>query len=342
MLLLGPGPPVSSAQVGDQPDDPCPDRLTERVRRSPPARAWVRAARASGLPVGFYRVLRCDPPPHRPNLTVLPDALTTRVVVVKGRATGVRYLRGRTEETAHAGEVILSAGAIGSPHLLLLSGIGPAAHLREHGIDVILDSPLVGQGLQDHPALSVRWTVRRPAPAQVEAGGFTGAQDSSVPDLLYQVIGSLSVLITSLAEAARGTVALRSADPGDRPLVDTAYRVEDADLPRFLYGIEQLRAIASRRPLTRLISTEEEPGPGRDLRAYVRDRCAPAGDPTSTVAMGPGDAPLEPSLRVRGIGGLRVVDASAMPSAPRGSTGAPTIALAERAAALIVGPRPPG
>lgn len=374
-----------------------PLRVEDLRYKSPAVRAWVDAARAAGLPanrdfngaaqdgVGFYQVTQrrgrrwsavdayLRPALTRPNLTVLTGAVATSLAVEHGRATGVRYLLHGSRHLATGGEVILSAGAIGSPHLLLLSGIGPAEDLRRHGIEVVLDAPEVGRGLQDHPNLAVSWKVpskkaiwegfsrtnavlwealgRGPiASNAAEAGGFVRTRPGlSAPDLQYHVVSSpfedqgltepttreLTVLITPLAVGSRGAVTLRSRDPRHRPAIDPGYLSDPADLDLFLHGIRQCRQIALHDPLAVLVEGDNLPDGALAEVEFIRARCATAYHPTSTLAMGSGNAPVDPELRLRGLDGVRVVDASVMPEVPRGNTNAPTIMIAERAADIL-------
>jgi choline dehydrogenase len=386
-----------------------PLRVEDLRYKHPLTRAWVQSATQYGLAansdfngaeqdgVGFYQVthkggkrwstaagylrpaLVRSSHAARPNLTVVTDAMVTRVLIEDGRATGVRYeRRGVPVEARAEGEVLLSGGAVNSPQLLMLSGVGPADHLREHGIDVIADSP-VGQGLQDHPFVNVMFATPRvkglwelanvrnfalyqavargPYASNVaEAGGFVRTVDGlPAPDLQYHVLPTpfidqglvepsqrlLSVMVTAIAVASRGSLALRSASPYAKPLIDPAYLADKADLDILVAGIRQAREIAGTGRLAAMVGGEWAPGEQVDgdkaLADFVRRECATLFHPTSTCAMGGEDAVCDTELRVRGVEGLRVVDASVMPSVPRGNTNAPTIAIAERAADLIRG-----
>lgn len=380
-----------------------PLRVEDLRYRHPLTRAWVGSAKAYGLAanpdfngaeqdgVGFYQVTHrrgrrwstavgyLRPAMDRPNLTVVTDALATRVLIEDGRATGVRYeVRGEPLTARAEAEVLLSGGAVNSPQLLMLSGVGPADHLRAHGIDVVADSP-VGQGLQDHPFVNVMFATPRtknlwelanarsfalysalgrgPYASNVaEAGGFVRTVEGlPAPDLQYHVLPTpfvdqglvepsqrlLSVMVTAVAIASRGALTLRSASPYAKPLIDPAYLADKADLDILVAGIRQAREIAATGPLAGLLGGEWAPGEqaasDEDLAAFVRRECATLFHPTSTCAMGGDGAVCDPELRVRGVEGLRVVDASVMPVVPRGNTNAPTIAIAERAADLIRG-----
>lgn len=377
----------------------------------PLSEAWLDAARSSGLRgnddfngaeqdgVGWYQVTqrqgrRCStadaylrPAIGRDNLTVATGVLVTRVLIEGGRAVGVRYLhQGAVREVRARREVVLSSGAINTPHLLMLSGIGPADQLSEHGIDPLLDAPEVGGGLQDHPQCIMTW--RTPgarslweiwdgvAPDHValwqregrgplasvgsEAGGFVRSRaDLAAPDLQFNALpgprpdddmklpdwGGVSMVVGVIEVSSRGRVSLRSADPGTRPAMDPAYFANDAELDVLVAGVRQAREIVGYAPLACLNAGEYAPGEqmsdDEQLREWIRRNTVTMFHPTSSCAMGDTDqAVCDPALRVRGVDGLRVVDASVFPAVPRGNTNAPTIALAERAADLIRGNTP--
>jgi choline dehydrogenase len=376
---------------------------------------FVAAARAFGLPanddfngpeqegVGFYQVTQkagrrwsaadayLHPAMTRPNLTVHTDALVTGVEIEAGRATGVRYLRRGVEELARAeAEIIVSAGAIGSPQLLMLSGVGPADHLHEHNIAVMAENPGVGANLSDHPMVPAmwsapktrslwekagprnlaRWQLMHSGPVTsnlAEAGGFSRTDPAlSAPDIQWHVLPgpyidgglvdpasrALSILITLVSVRSRGRIRLRSADPRFKPAIDPAYLSDIDDLDPLVKAVRMARDITAARPLSKELVTELEPGEGvrsdAELREWVRRSLSTIYHPVGTCAMG-GDSRVAASklasvvdsqLRVRGVERLRVVDASVMPTVPRGNTNAPTIAIAERAADLIQGRAP--
>ncbi len=377
--------------------------------------AFVAAARACGQPanddfnglaqdgVGYYQVTQnggrrwsaadayLHPAAGRPNLTVLTDALVTGIEIEAGRATGVRYLRRGAEEVATAeAEVIVAAGAIGSPQLLMLSGIGPASHLREHGIAVLADSAGVGSNLSDHPIVTAMWAAPRSrslwekaGPANLarwqmthtgpmttniaEAGGFSRTDPAlPAPDIQWHVLPvpygdggladpasrALSVLITLVSVGSRGKIRLRSPDPRHKPSIDPSYLSDLSDLEPLVAAVGMAREFAAARPLSRQLRAEVAPGADvrsdASVREWIRGNLSTIYHPVGTCAMG-GDSRLAVSkltsvvdteLRVRGIEALRVVDASVMPTVPRGNTNAPTIAIAERAADLIQGRAP--
>jgi len=369
-------------------------------------KAWVDSAVAAGmkptddfngadqLGAGLYQVTcrngrrwsthraYLEPAMPRPNLDVETGAFVTRIELTGERVTGVRYRIGGREVTARARrEVLLCGGAVNSPHLLLLSGIGPAAHLREHGIDVAVDLPGVGQGLQDHPACPmiwytrdstdiaelsnlrnlVRWKARGSGPLASnigEAGGFERvgsdpAGDPAVPDIQYHVAPSgfydnglheptarmVTAAPTLVQVRSRGSLRLRSADPAWHPDIDAGYFDDPADLDTMVAGLRRVHEICTQGPLARHLTRPwqlpDQPGDD-DLVEHARTWSQTLYHPVATCAMGSGeDAVVDPSLRVRGVTGLRVVDASVMPVVPRGNTNAPTIMVAERAADLI-------
>jgi choline dehydrogenase len=351
--------------------------------------------------VGFYQVtqrdgVRCSVADaylaKRPqNLTIITDALVTGLVIEGGRAAGVTYRCAGREETARAeAEVILAAGAVGTPQLLMLSGIGPADHLREHGIYVIADMPAVGANLIDHPCVPViwstpsvkglwestrnrdfaRWRVTHKGPLTsniAEAGGFARSDPRLVaPDLQWHVLPvayreqgltdpaarAMSVLVTLVDVASRGRVMLASRDPRHRPLIDPGYLSDVRDLNALAVGVRMARDYGSAAPLAKIIAEELAPGDGihtdHELRDFIRSSVVTIYHPAGTCAMGGDvgksasgyDSVVDPQLRVRGIKGLRIVDASVMPTLPRGNTNAPVIAIAERAADLIAGRAP--
>jgi choline dehydrogenase len=348
--------------------------------------------------VGFYQLTQKDgrrwsaadaylhPAEGRQNLTVLTDALATSVVIEGGRAVGVRYSRRGSEHVAEAeAEVILCGGAVNSPQLLMLSGVGPADQLREHDITVVADSPGVGANLADHPIVTaiwstpkvrglaelagprnlLRWQLTHSGPFTTnvaQAGGFTRTDPSlPAPDLQWHALpvpfrnGGLadptdrgfSVLVTLVDVRSRGRIGLRSADPRHKPLIDPGYLTDPADLEALVKAIGMVRQIAAVRPLRKMWVAEEAPGDA-ELRDFIRRDVTTVYHPVGTCAM-TGDSQVDKSkvsgvvdteLKVRGVEGLRVVDASVMPTVPRGNTNAPTIAIAERAADMISGRAP--
>ena len=322
----------------------------------------------------------------RPNLTVRTGALVTKVIIEGGQATGVSYLHRGEPVTARAdAEVILSGGAINSPQLLMLSGVGPAEQLIEHGIDVVADSRGVGVNLSDHPVLPVVWstprvrglwekagnasmlrwrlTHRGPLTSNLaESGGFAHSEAGlPAPDLQLHVLPgpyqnqgladpaqrAMTVLVGLVDVASRGRVRLRSADPRHRPAIDPGYLSDDRDSRALAAGLKMAREFVTAKPMAAICASELAPGAhirsDAELLAYVRSSVTTLYHPVGTCAMGGEsrwNSVVDPELRVRGVSGLRVVDASVMPVVPRGNTNAPTIAIAERAADLIAGRAP--
>jgi choline dehydrogenase len=267
----------------------------------------------------------------------------------------------------------------------MLSGVGPADHLIEMGIDVLADSAGVGANLSDHPVLPVIWSTPRvrglweksgnasmlrwqlshrgPLTSNVaESGGFAhSAPGLLAPDLQLLVLPApyrdqgladpaqraMSVLVGLVDVASRGRIRLRSGDPRHRPAIDPGYLSDPRDARALTAGLKLVREFVTARPMAEICKSELAPGAhvrsDEELLQYVRTNVATLYHPVGTCAMG-GESRwssvVDPELRVRGVTGLRVVDASVMPSVPRGNTNAPTIAIAERAADLIAGRAP--
>jgi choline dehydrogenase-like flavoprotein len=309
---------------------------------------------------------------RRPNLTVWTGAHVLRVLIAEGRAVGVEVQRdGRRCVVSAAREVVVSAGAIGSPQLLMLSGIGPEAHLRAHGIEVAADLPAVGENLQDHPITGVLARTRQPvtlksadSPAHLarwlvarrgvlaslvgQAAAFVRTRPGlEAPDLelvfapvLFVDEGrtpppehGFTIGPVVLKPRSRGTVSLRSPDPLAAPAIRPRYLTEPDDGRCMLDGIRLARSLLHTRALAPWVDGELAPGPEAvDLEAWARRSVQGFYHPVGTCAIG---TVVDPELRVRGIEALRVVDASVLPDVVRGHTNAITLAVAERAAAVI-------
>ena len=282
--------------------------------------------------------------------------------------------------------MVLSGGTINSPQLLMLSGIGPAPHLREMGIDVVADLPGVGDNLQDHlaaPAIwltqgttslqdhenlasLLRWQLRHDGPLAstiAEAYAFVRSDLSlPAPDLQYHVAATVfadnglreppgpgfTMAPVLVSVASRGSLRLGSADPTWRPQIDAGYLADERDAEALVTGLGIARGIAREGVLPKWLARELLPGSAATspdtLREAIRRHGQSLYHPVGTCAMGTGDASVvDEQCRVRGVDGLRVVDASVMPTVPRGNTNAPTIAIAERASDLVLGrdPLPP-
>jgi choline dehydrogenase len=300
-------------------------------------------------------------------------------VVIEGeRAVGVTFRQGgRTHVVRARREVVLCGGAINSPQLLMLSGIGPAAHLAEHGITAKVDLSGVGTNLQDHPVVPMLWYTRGigdlaqlnnlrtyglwkargrgPLSSNVgEAGAFFATREGlPAPDLQIHVAPTgfydngmhepnsrmVTAAPTLVSVASRGSIRLRSAEPAWHPAIDAAYLEDQTDLDALLAGMRRTWEICTQGELGAYLDRPwqlpDHPSDD-DLVEHVRAWAQTLYHPTSTCAMGSGeDAVVDAELRVRGVDGLRVADASVMPAVPRGNTNAPTIMVAERAADLI-------
>lgn len=294
----------------------------------------------------------------RPNLTVKTRAEVGRVLFEGNRAVGVEYLQdGTLHRVGATGEVILAGGAFLSPKLLLLSGIGPADHLRSLGIPVLADLPGVGQNLQDHMRLQVIYKSKRELPVPTllcETSLFTntGASDREAPDIQinfsagipgfpppeYPFEGPFSIFVPILIQArSRGEVRLRSADFQAPPIIDPRYLSDPIDVETYIRGIEICRELAATKAFAEFNAGEVTPGAGADVEAYIRRYAETIWHPAGTCRMGRDPlAVVDPQLRVHGIEGLRIADASVMPEVTSGNTYAPCVMIGEKAADLIL------
>jgi choline dehydrogenase len=298
---------------------------------------------------------------HRPNLTAMTGALVTRFLFEGNRAVGVEYLReGTLHQVRVNQEVILSAGAFDSPKLLLLSGIGDAEYLRSMGIAVVANLPGVGQNLQDHLLVTVvRASTQDMHPAitsnGIEAGLFAHSEGNRYvsPDLQffagpilfappgYALSDSGFTGAASLTRLQNvGSVSLKSIDPQDAPILRMNYLQSQADVQKLVEGIKLIRQLFEHSAFDEFRGEEIAPGANvtsdEAIEAYVRDGCSTVWHPVGTCKMGLDSMTVvDPELRVYGVVGLRVVDASIMPTITTGNTNAPTIAIGEKAADLI-------
>ena len=325
---------------------------------------------------------------HRPNLRVELHAQVERLIFDGGRAAGVRFRRGaEVFEAGTGGEVVLCAGAIGSPYILSLSGVGPAAWLRPLGVEVLVDKPGVGRNLQDHLQqrmiykvtgvgtlneayhslprrawMGLDYALRRRGPltmAPSQLGIFTRSDASHErPNLQFHVqplsldkfgdplhsFPAITVSACNLRPSSRGTVRLASASPGQAPIIAPGYLATDEDRRVAADAIRVTRRLMAQSPLQRYRPSEYLPGPavGDDDAGLAKA----AGDigttifhPVGTAKMGAPDdaqAVVDARLRVIGVQGLRVIDASIMPTITSGNTNTPTAMIAEKGAEMII------
>ncbi len=346
----------------------------------------IRRARRNSAARAFLR-----PATRRENLRVITRAMVTRVLVEEGRAIGVEYRLGGVARVLRArAEVILSGGAINSPQLLQLSGIGPGALLREHGIGVVADNPNVGDHLNDHQGLNYTWRMKvptyndelRPWWGKLRAGlhyflGGSGPLTKSLnhgggffrtsPDLprpnmqLYMQAFStllpragerpvltpdpfsgMSLGLSNCRPTSRGHIRIRSADPFEHPAITANAFSTNHDVDEMLLAVKFLRKIAAQPPLADLIAEELRPGPEvmthDALIDDFRRRSGTVYHPSCTARMGtdPASSVTDPRLRVHGVRGLRVIDASSFPTLIGGNTNAPAIMVGWRGAEMVL------
>jgi choline dehydrogenase len=334
-----------------------------------------REGRRASAAVAYLR-----PAERRANLTVMTGTRVKRVLFEGGRAVGVQANGdGRELRLDAEREVILSAGTYNSPQLLMLSGIGPAEHLAEHGIEALVDRRAVGENLADHAATELLWMAGEPADRAArrrwrsaklllatQAGAFgsnlaeTGAfvrvgEGAAAPDVQFHAApvqfldegGSdpeahgFWISPCLLTPESKGSVRLASGDPDEKPVVRNAFYNAAGDLPRMVKALKLALDVCQQPALEAWCAEPFTAPDGEDeeaLRRHIAGTTFAFYHPVGTCRMGlDGGAVLDARLRVNGVEGLRVVDASAMPAVPRGNTNAPTIALAERAAKLIGG-----
>ncbi|MEM9724365.1 MAG: GMC family oxidoreductase N-terminal domain-containing protein [Pseudomonadota bacterium] len=321
---------------------------------------------------------------ERPNLHVEINAHVEKVIIEEGRARGVVFRQGKDRRQARCrGEVILSAGAFQSPQTLMLSGVGPGAHLAEHGVEVKADRAQVGRNLQDHIDFVISYTTNTKdvvgiglqgsmkvaseamkwmrkgdgmlASPIAEGGAFlaTTPETEDWPDIqLHFAVGmvedhgrviragyGVSCHVCVLRPESRGWVELNSPDPMAPPKIDPQFLTADSDLETLRRGAKIMRQIMAAPPIAQEIKQEmnmEGVETDAQLDEVLRNRADTVYHPVATCAMGPDeDAVVDTRLRVRGVAGLRVVDASIMPRLISGNTNAPSIMIAEKAADMI-------
>ncbi|MBS4102980.1 GMC family oxidoreductase [Tsukamurella paurometabola] len=345
--------------------------------------------------VGFYQVTQrrgqrwttadgyLYPNASRSNLTIWTGAQVHRLDIVNGHVVGLRVEREGAIEIVRADrEVILAAGAFGTPHLLMLSGIGPADHLREHGIEPVVDNAHVGDHLMDHPFYLVNMEVNASGtmaeaekPIQLlkylalrrglltsnvaEVGGFIHTRNDPAPDM--QFIGAssyfwdngfashsrpaMAIGCSLVGARSTGTVRLKSGDPQTKPAIAFNYFSHPADMKAMVSGVRRAHEIAMSSFLRDVVIKELHPGPGvvndaKQLEEEIRRNVIHTYHPTCTARIGvENEGVVDPELRVYGVQGLRVADASVFPTITHGNTHAPTVMVGERAADLILGRR---
>lgn len=294
----------------------------------------------------------------RPNLTLVADAQATRLLFNGKRCVGVEYLLQGAIKTAHTdGEVIICAGTMETPKLLMLSGIGDANHLKQFNIPVIADVPGVGQNLHDHVLLSVVFdlaqTVPFPRPISTPVGLFCKSSSGwMTPDLeliwmptTFELSKSeesdgLMIVLALQRPLSRGTIRLASTNPLDAPLVDPNYFAALSDLERLVQGVRIAREIFATKALAPWVKAERTPGTtaqsDAELQEAIRQQAISQWHPAGSCRMGlDNNSAVDPELRVHGVEGLRVVDTSVMPSVVGCHSQAAVMMIAERASDLI-------
>ncbi|MFG2088584.1 mycofactocin system GMC family oxidoreductase MftG [Spirillospora sp. NPDC048824] len=297
---------------------------------------------------------------HRPNLTVLGDCTALSVVVGRGRATGVVAEHGGRRTVLEAGEIVLCAGALASPHLLHLSGIGPAGDLARAGIPVVHDLPAVGAALSDHPQVAVEWVPRRPMPEpsgswlggalHLRSTGGAEAGDLEILQSLVPVSGlvtgtttvpgaPLPFLVSVLAPRTAGGLRTVSADPGVPPHIEYGYLETGADRRRMREAVRAAAAVAATDAFGEVSRSLAEPAAGtldddRELDRWIRARLGTSQHTCGTVPMGPAAA-VDGHGRVHGLDGLRVADTSILPTAPLRGPAATAVLIGEVIAQAI-------
>ncbi len=385
-----------------------PLNVAERPYTNELSHVFVEAAQQAGIPLnpdfngagqqgcGLYQVTQrrgerwsaanayLHPAASRPNLAMVPFAQATRVVIESGRAVGVDYVENGEQRHVRAErEVLLAAGAINSPHLLLLSGIGPAEELRAAGMPVVADLPGVGKNLQDHLNVNILQRTHRnitldgksrglasvlvalqfalfkngPGTSNVaEAGAFVSSRgEPQTPDIQFHFIPAqvvnhgrtildghgVTLHACCLRPESRGEIRLGTIDPLKPPLIDPNYLASGYDLKILIDGIRRGREILAAAAFKPFLGPERLPGAAvrseAEIEEFIRATAETEYHPVGTCRMGADAmAVVDERLRLRDIGGLRVIDASIMPTLVSGNTNAPVIMIAEKGAAMVL------
>ncbi len=348
----------------------------------------IRKGKRWSTSFAFLRPVR-----ERKNLTIAPHSLVRKILIEQGRAAGVEITRDNSTPTIRAArEIILSAGTVNSPQLLMLSGIGPADHLQHHGIDVAQDLAGVGQNLQDHVDCVLSYECGKPVTLYkdlradrliwsvvqgmlfgsgiattfpYESGAFLKSQsDFSAPDIQLHFMPALektanlhfpnpfkrepvtanhgfTIRVGPVNPVSRGSISLRSADPEAAPKIEPNYLDSDADKKAMIAGIQMVRDVIGQQAFAEFRGSEM--APGADIQSdaaiidWLRASALTTFHPVGTCKMGIDPlAVVDARLKVHGINGLRVADASIMPIIPSGNTNAPAIMVGEKAAEFIL------
>ncbi len=290
----------------------------------------------------------------RPNLEVRSQSQATKLLIESGRCAGIEYVRdGKPERARATREVVVCSGVIDSPKLLMLSGIGPADRLKALGIPVVADVPGVGQNFQDHLKLSIRWNGKTELPGStVTAGLFTRSSQmdwGNAPDLQFYVGRGVdtsdkfvTITVSLVQPKSHGEIRLRSADPLAAPIVRANYLQEQADVDALVRGVKLARWFGEAQAYEPLRADEILPGPAMksdaELATFVRRESDTIYHGAGTCKMGPAAdamAVVDPVLRVRGVQGLRVADASIMPEVVNTTTHAAAVMIGEKVALLL-------
>jgi choline dehydrogenase len=333
--------------------------------------ATIRKGRRHSTAEAFLKPVR-----KRENLVVETDAHARRILIENGRAAGVEHAKGTVRASR---EVIVAAGAYGSPQLLMLSGIGPAEELKAHGIAVVEENANVGRHLMEHPMAFVNWHAKGDTlddadnpkhllpwllggkgklSSHVGEAAAHWRSDDSLPAPDFQLVcapvyfwehgfrktgaPAFTVGAAYLGAQSRGSVTLRSADPTDHPRILNNALTTDGEVDAMLRAIEKIREIASKSPLRELLGEELNPSASltsrEQLEHWLRATCEHEYHPSCTCRIGsPEDGVVDAELRVHGIEGLRVADASVQPRIVSANTQAVCLAIAERCADLVLG-----